>query len=157
MIVGLMFEGDDRRLIKLQAEHYRESLTVLINTVAKCYRAACQIASINIPENEWPTEWGIDLRTIQMAHDRLAAIWRHGVSNPEPALPLANATLPIPGELAAWLNWLRVEIERWVISDPELIRLCVCIFQNQNSDAGYAAETALHGLLGGQHGNIRWL
>lgn len=157
MILGASYAGDDEELMKLQFGHYWDALPVLIDTISKSYRNACAISGTVVPECGWPAEGGVDHRTIQGAHDVLAARWRHVVSPPEPSYSFGSVTSPARPELTDWLNWLRAEIRSWAVDSPELISLCVRIFQNQNTDAGYEAERQLQALLRGRYSEIVWL
>ena len=90
--------------------------------------------------------WGridrCDHRTLQGAHDLLAAVWRYRhdyirqreIPNLQPHEESAIESL--------WLNWLRGELLSW-IDHPHLVRSIQLILANQNKPAGYAAESRL--------------
>lgn len=157
MIYGASYAGDDMELMKLQFDHYWDAVRVLNGAIAEAYRNACSISGAVIADSGWPAEGGADHRTIQGAHDILAATWRHRVSPPEPGYDFGSAKISERPNLTDWLDWLRAEIRRWAIDCPELLFLCVRIFQNQNTDQGYAAERQLQGLLRGRCPHIVWL
>ena len=93
-----------------------------------------------------------DHRTLQIAHDLLAAVWRFRYE-----MKLRQFELPFeeqkplfeqprgdePAFMGHWLTWLQEEVDSW-IHDPERVRLVVTILRNQNQPVGYKAETALH-------------
>ncbi len=157
MILGQSFEGDDLALAKLQYEAYWEALRVLNEAVAKCFRNACHIAGSPVPQDAWPTIWEVDHRTLQRAHDRLAAIWRHSVNPPEPELAMKDKHFEQPKDIAAWFGWLREQVDNWALHDPEVIQLWVSVLQNQNSDPGYLAEDELCIALATRHPQIPWI
>ena len=141
MIVAPRFAGDDGiSLAKAQHDVYGDALAILIE---ECNRFA-RFAKTLLDDTEHD-DWGriesgnCDHRTLQAAHDLLAAAWRYGV--PQPILPLAKTTND-PSIETRWLNWLRRELSRW-IEYPHLVRSVHLILTNQNNQAGYAAESRL--------------
>lgn len=157
MIDGGRYAGDDKELMKLQFDHYWDALRVLSRTVAKCYFNACTISGLPVPETGWPLAEGVDHRTIQTAHDIIAAAWRHHVSPPEPGYDFESDLSTECRDLWSWLNWLSAEIRTWALERPDLIVLFVCVLQNQNNEAGYQAEETLCGYLRGHYSHIEWL
>lgn len=142
--------------MKLQFDHYWDAIRVMNIAVAESYCNACEISGVAVPDSGWPTDGVVDHRMIQSAHDLAATAWRHFVNPPEPAYVFTAPPVAGDRDVAAWLSWLRAEIRGWAMERPDLIALCVRIFQNQNVDAGYEAEDRLRGYLRGRYQHISW-
>ncbi len=100
----------------------------------------------------WEFVERFDHRTLQLAHDLLAAVWRFRYETKlrqyesplEEQKPLIERPRgDKPDFVGHWLKWLQGEVDSW-IHDAERVRLVVTILRNQNQPAGYKAETALH-------------
>jgi hypothetical protein len=129
MLVYDYFEGDDLQLAGQQHDCYGRALGVI---ASECLR---QIQSgrplLRDPAAETRAR-GFDHRTLQVAHDILAAAWRHAVS----ASPTGEKSME------SWLGWLALEVQSWT-QQPRLIFACSNILDFQNSDEGYSAEDQL--------------
>lgn len=91
----------------------------------------------------WGTINCYDHRTLQAAHDLLAAAWRF-----QDGGSYRQGKLPFEGEdsfdevQVLWLNWLHHEVDEWT-SRPHLVRSVQIIVSNQNKPLGYMAESKL--------------
>ena len=144
MIVGSFFENDDDRdLMHRQHDVYHEALAIILNTCNKLTRFAFRVLN----DSEHP-DWGniqrFDHRTLQGAHDFLAAAWRYSNDTRQGDLPFSNAASTPPPE-TRWLRWLETETFS-LIEYPQLVRSVQLILNNKNKPVGYAAEASL-GLL----------
>jgi hypothetical protein len=137
MICAPLYVGDDMELAAEQHDGYRVSFRVMLEQLADKHVAACQILDIPMDKDRWPRSWSVDHRTLQACHDRLAGAWRYHVSPPEPPLPMTELG---PRTMAAWLDWLKLEVQNW---GGEMTKLAITIIENQNQEAGYDAETRL--------------
>ena len=133
MIVGSCFEGDPTELARAQHDVYHEALRVIVSSVYTHARRAAEI--LDLPADHEPAE-ARDHRTMQVAHDILAAEWRFQteLSDMFGAKPRQS--------MYEWLEWLRFECDSWH-QTPEIVRLFLMVFENQNNEAGYDAEDAL--------------
>lgn len=157
MIVGKFFEGDDDSEIAWkQHDIYDQALGTIIQTCNHLTRFARSL----LDEKEhaaWGSIEDCDHRTLQGAHDLLAAVWRfrHDVRQaelllerrPEPLVPHTPENL--------WLWWLRGEIQSWVWH-PDLVRDVQLILANQNLPVGYAAESRLCLALLDRFSDVPW-
>ena len=104
--------------------------------------------------------WGAvncyDHRTLQDAHDLLAAAWRFqdGGSYRQGKLSFAGEA-PFDDVQVLWLNWLRHEVDGWT-SSPHLVRSVQIILSNQNKPLGYMAESKLCLDIFDRFSNIPW-
>jgi hypothetical protein len=97
-----------------------------------------------------------DHRTIQAAHDVLAAVWRYRTNSVQPGLPLGRTERDAPMGTQGWLPWLRAEVDGWR-NQPRLIALVLTILANQNNPPGYKAEEQLERLLRERHADVPWI
>ena len=140
MIVGLYFEGDDVEVALKQHGVYDTALGIVVSTCnLHTNRARSLLNSSDHPK--WGKIDRYDHRTLQFAHDLLAAVWRSRNDFRQASL--------LPGENRAldevqplWLDWLRNEIAGWSAL-PHLVRSVQLILTNQNEQPGYEAETQL--------------
>lgn len=149
MIIGGKFEGDDdTEVMWMQHEFYGKARGQIIQT---CNRLT--LFARTILKDRLHPEWGMisacDHRTLQDAHDIIAAAWRFRYDLRQAELPLdrnskyKNSRTPE----GIWYDWLRTELEGW-LWDAQLIRDVQLILENQNKPKGYAAEARLSlGLL----------
>ncbi len=141
MIVGSYFE-DDYAMDVAWKQHdvYGEALGII---VSRCNRLAR--FSITVLDDSGHEEWGrierFDHRTLQLAHDLLAAAWRFREDFQPRLLPFREAEPGVPAE-ELWLEWLRNEVKRW-IDRPEWVRSVQLILTNQNKPVGYLEECRL--------------
>jgi len=144
MIVGRMFEGfDDLEIAWRQHDEYEAALNVISTSCNDLAIFAHDLLKVTT-EPKWGTITKFDHRSLQGAHDLLAAAWRYEFLNPTPRLPLLPENQDFrsgPADMA-WLEWLRGELTSW-IKAPLLVRLVQNILTNQNQPLGYAAEAKL--------------
>ena len=152
MIVGTCFDGDgdvDTRIQWLQHDVYSEALGIISRTCQEHMRTAHAMLDY---WDGWEFIERFDHRTLQHAHDLLAAVWRfrYETKHRQYELPFEEQK-PLfegprgdkPDFAGRWLTWLQEQVDSW-IHDPERVLLVVTILRNQNQPAGYKAETALH-------------
>lgn len=137
MIVGDFFPDDNLDIAWRQHDVYRQALKILVTQTNRFARMARSV----LQDDDY-AQWGqvvrFDHRTLQSAHDLLAAVWRWAHINPK-----LGADEPTSHTIeGAWLMWLTDEVGSW-IDEPEFIRLFQIILSNQNEDIGYAAEAEL--------------
>ena len=141
MIIGSFFGGDeDKALANMQHDVYGYALRIIVRT---CNRfARFSIAVLNDTEHhEWGQVEECDHRTLQGAHDLLAAAWRYSNDSRQGTLPFPEeANMPTPE--TRWLEWLQAEISAWMDA-PQLVRSVQLILTNQNEPIGYLAESRL--------------
>jgi hypothetical protein len=158
VIVGKYFEGDDDTEIAWkQHDVYGQALGAIIQT---CNGLTLFAKALFHPEthSEWGTIESCDHRTLQAAHDILAATWRFRHDMRQAEFPLEKRPEPLvphtPDNL--WLWWLRGEIESWVWH-PQLVRDVQLILTNQNQPIGYASESRLCLALLDRFPDVPWL
>ena len=143
MIIAPQFQGDDgRSLANAQHDVYGDALLILIETCNRFARLARTLLD-DTEHNDWGRIDGRDCdhRTLQGAHDLLAAAWRYETSARQRKLPFAETRNDASVQIL-WLNWLRNELSGW-IDYPYLVRSVQVILTNQNNPVGYAAESRL--------------
>jgi hypothetical protein len=144
MIIAGCYEGDDDiEVMRQQHDVYDRALGIIIGS---CNRLT-MFARWLLDARDCP-DWGnvdrCDHRTLQNAHDILAAAWRFKHELRQADLPLeakremqASHT---PEKL--WLWWLQDEIDGWV-QHPSFVRNVQIILSDQNEPPGFLAETRL--------------
>ncbi|WP_420722796.1 hypothetical protein [Hwanghaeella sp. LZ110] len=157
MIVGTYYEGDDDMEVAWkQHDVYDQGVRTIIDSCNSLARFAKMLLD-DKSHDEWGTIERIDHRTIQPAHDLLAAAWRfrHDLRQSELRLERQPDTLVPPTHENLWLRWLRAEIESWVWS-PSLVRYVQLILTNQNQPIGYTAESKLALALIERFSEVPW-
>ena len=139
MIVAPKFDGDEGMdTAWRQHDVYGEALRIIVTTCNKHARFARRLL-----DDERHPEWGVvdgfDHRTLQNAHDLLAAAWRF--ENQQLELRFGPEG-PLDSIERTWLEWLRNEIAGW-IDAPRAARCVQLILTHQNQPVGYAAEAQL--------------
>lgn len=159
MIVGAYFDGDDDAEVAWkQHDVYGHALGIIVRT---CNLFALRARAL-LDDSDHP-DWGIveefDLRTLQVAHDLLAAAWRFRHDSRQFELFVevprglwacllidSGSPVRLHDPLAEvprrWLGWLREEVEGW-LDLPYLVRSVQLILANQNEPVGYLAESQL--------------
>jgi hypothetical protein len=153
MIVGDMFPDDNLDLAWKQHDVYREALEIIVQRTNRFCRAARHVLR-DERHSSWGTVVRVDHRTLQVAHDIVAAAWRWMDTWRNPELGYASRNYETLEE--AWLGWLREEVDGW-IDQPEVIRLVQVILSNQNEDVGYVAETKLGLILIDRFPSVDWM
>jgi hypothetical protein len=157
MIVGAYFDGDsDTEVALRQHGVYQKALGIIIESCNRIVRFSKSLLDVDSPD-EWGTISSCDHRTLQMAHDLLAAAWRfeHGVR--QSRLQLEPKLGPVEADTIEneWLSWLRDEIDGWRWR-PEIIRNVQLILTNQNQPVGYNAEGQLCLSILDRFHNVSW-
>lgn len=159
MLIRAYFDGDDDAEVALkQHDVCGVALGIIVRTCNLfALRARALLADTDHPD--WGTVDKFGHRTLQGAHDLLAAVWRFRhdakqfqlfveVRHPRWGRPLIDPGTPVrPHDPLAqvparWLNWLCEEVEGWMYL-PHLVRSVQLVLANQNEPAGYVAESKL--------------
>ncbi len=146
MIVGSRFEGDvDEEIWRRQHDVYREAVSAIREVSNRITRNAAALLGCEA-KSGWGNFDSCDHRTLQDAHDILAAVWRFRFDLRQGVLKLENEKktfLPLPTTPEGlWLLWLRDELSSWVW-EPTLVRSVQIILAHQNKPVGYVAEAKL--------------
>jgi hypothetical protein len=138
MIIGNFFDGDEHESLKIvQQEVYHQSIGLMIQL---CNRSSKHV--VPPPDLPYRESWGFidscDHRTIQLAHDLLAAAYRFKhVFRPDELKSIYGKYHD-----QRWRNWLFSELLSWKKS-PRLIEEFLIIMNNQNEPNGCQAEARL--------------
>ena len=154
MIVATFYHGDDdSALAWKQHDVYHDALAIIVD---RCNRyAAFAKAVLNDTDHEnWGRVFSFDHRTLQNAHDLLAAAWRFENDFRQGWLAFEIDQPAIRPE-ALWLDWLHAEVAAW-IDHPHLVRTVHLILANQNQPTGYAAEARLCLDIIERFANVPW-
>lgn len=151
MIVSEAFAGDSMPVAWHQHDVYGEAVSLIAR---ECQRKALKAAAILgvVPPSAAMMEGGVDHRTLQKAHDIVAAAWRFRENVAQTRFAL-DATAPLGME--DWLIWLGNEVATWD-HEPSLVRLVIEILGNQNSKSGYRAENQLTLALLNRFRDVPW-
>jgi hypothetical protein len=147
MIIARVFDGDNDHLTKhVQHDLYDAALTDIAFVCRDAYLRAARVIgaeddkiTLAIARIEL-----FDHRTLQAAHDHLAAYWRSLTGRTHPMLPGLFDAVAVGEE---WRRWLRREVGNWWVDFPELIRFVCGVLANQNTETGYLAEARVAALL----------
>ena len=138
MIIGNFFNGDDNYDLKIiQHDVYKDSIGLMISVCNSFSKCATPPADLPNPER-WGCIDRCDHRTIQFAHDLLAAAYRFKYVFRPDELKSTQGKF----HDKRWRNWLFSELLSWNKS-PHLIGHFLTIMTNQNEPDGYAAESRL--------------
>lgn len=141
-IVPLFDDDVDMEVAEKQHDVYGQALRIIVsqcNLYAEFARRLLNAAD----HAEWGTIEHFDHRTLQNAHDLLAAVWRFRHDCRQLLLPFVPTVEdPLDEAQSLWLDWLRREIAGW-IEHPDLVRLVQLILTNQNKPLGNMAEAQL--------------
>jgi hypothetical protein len=104
------------------------------------------------------SDWGridrFDHRTLEYAHDLLAASWRFRSNDRQARLPFVALDHPTRAE-SRWVSWLRREVEGW-IDKPYFVRWVQLILANQNQPRGDVAEAELCLAIMSSYSDVPW-
>ena len=156
MWVGSCFRGDsDNDVMWVQHGVYHQALGIITGTCQEYMNFAHRI--LDDRWEEWDFITRFDHRTLQNAHDTIAAAWRFRCLDAAKQMELSFDKEPggEPDFVSHWLNWLQGEVKSWKNS-PYLVRLVVKILRNQNEPAGYRAEADLNWELVLRYGDVPW-
>lgn len=155
MIVSSCFAGDEDSATKsMQHEGYSEALWIMVSICREHARDAAALLAVQVPQG-WINTNHIDHRTLQDAHNLLAAAWRSRATTIQPELELQRPSTGSVTARVGWLDWLRNEVGGWH-SRPRLVRLLLIIVANQNGPEGYTAEAALTAELRDRFFDVPW-
>ena len=140
--------------MSIQDDVYHEALGIISDTCQEYTNLAHRILD---RWDEWEFIERFDHRTLQIAHDTIAAAWRFlclpSLRQMEFSFDCEHAGSP---DFAGhWLSWLQGEVRSWKGS-PYLIHLTTKILRNQNTQAGYAAESDLARELVARYSEVPW-
>ena len=143
MWIGSFFEDDvDMKVAGKQHDVYWQALRIIVSQ-CNLYAEFARSLLDDADHVEWGTIERFDHRTLQHAHDLLAAVWRFQHDYRQLQLPFVDTDKdPLDEVQALWLDWLRREIAGW-IHYPERVRLVQLILTNQNKPPGSMAESQL--------------
>ena len=158
MIVAPRFrdDTDDEAQLK-QHDTYGYALRTIIEVADKYAEFAKKLLG-----DEKHPDWGlkhraeIDHRTLQEAHDLLAAAWRYQHAFRRQLTLSFPENRPDEPTEVLWLRWLRAEIESWS-ERPDMVRYIQIILTSQNDDKGYEAERALATAIKDKFYEAPWL
>ena len=156
MWVGSCFRGDsDKVVMWMQHDVYHEALHIISGTSQEYTNFAHRI--LDDRWDEWEFIDRFDHRTLQDAHDTIAAAWRFRClpSVRQMGFPIDGDHEGDPNFVGHWLNWLQEEVRSWKNS-PYLIRLVMRILRNQNKSEGYRAEADLKMALIARYEDVPW-
>ena len=156
MIVGSCFRGDsDEEVMLLQHDVYYQALGIISGTCQEHTNLAHRI--LDDRWDEWEFVNRYDHRTLQRAHDTIAAAWRFRClpSVRQIKLPTDHEHEEVPDFVGHWLDWLQAEVQSWK-DTPYKIRLVIKILRNQNKPAGYRAEADLNWELIVRYDDVPW-
>ena len=139
MYVIPIFEGDvDMEVASKQHDVYPQALGII---VSKCnlYTEFARSLLNDADHPEWGTVEYFDHRTLQHAHDLLAAAWRFRNDFQQGVLPFVDKK-SIDEVPTLWLDWLRHEIAGW-IDYPHRVRLVQLMRRNSPSTSSTGLRT----------------
>ena len=140
MWVAPLFDDDvDMEVAWKQHDVYSDALWTIVSQCNRYTEFARRLLD-DVDHTEWIAVDSFDHRTLQHAHDLLAAVWRF--RNNLRQSELFADTDSVNEVQTLWLDWLRREVAEW-IDYPDRVRLVQVILANQNSPLGYIAESEL--------------
>ena len=178
MITSPLFKGDNDEEVQWQQRSvYRNALRTIVsecNRHARFARAILPPAIRAVLHDSQHADWGkaekFDPRTLQNAHDLLAAAWRFRfrfdlrqlklrLEHPDTPIDTLKPQIhwvvdPLSPQLH-WLWWLARETETW-IDEPWFIRLVLLILSNQNEAVEYQAEYELRISIINKFPDVPW-
>ena len=152
MIVGEYFPDDDLTIGWLQHDVYGQALGIIVN---KCNHYTRFAKAVLEPEgySSWGTVGTFDHRTLQEAHDLLAAAWRF--QHIQGQIQKTIFDDPKEDVQTLWLHWLQDEVAQW-IHQPQIVRDVQLILENQNKPLGYQAESRLRSAILERFFDVSW-
>ena len=153
MIVGTYFDADNdttTAIAWIQHDVYWDALRIIVGACRDHVKSALLLLDQKWPK-EWETDFSYDHRTLQVAHDFIAAAWRYR----EPKMPLFLQVTDKDLIASEWLSWLRREVDLWS-DQPNIVRNIMTILGNQNVDVGYRAEDCLARALLLRYADVPW-
>ena len=155
MIVACYFDGDDdAKTAWEQHDVYWDALRLIVERCRDHVNFAIILLELQWPER-WATDFSCDHRTLQRAHDLLAATWRFRTNSIQLALPFDGKRAGAKERMQTWFSWLRAELSAWQ-QQPQLIALVMTILAEQNCEPGSQAEDELAALLQRRFADVPW-
>ena len=155
MIVACFFDGDDDQQTAWEQHGvYVDALQLIVGGCRAHVTFATTLLDLPWPKC-WPASGSFDHRTLQRAHDLLAAAWRFRTDVAQPPLPFDGRPASADDRMGAWLDWLRADLSAWQ-QQPRLIALVMTILAEQNTEAGYLAEDELAASLQRRFDDVPW-
>lgn len=144
MIVGYAFPGDDNKDLKwVQHDAYGSVLDYWFRECRGRYLYAERLLAVRTPLGEQiETLKGFDHRSIQDAHDVLAAYFRRDIYTGQPNLFEPQQPLTSGFMLDQWWHFVRREIEA-LLDEPTVTRLFLEACVNEKEAIGAGANGAL--------------
>ena len=155
MVVKDYFYGDNDpsfRVSWIQHDAYQEALRLIVCGCVEHIRSAFMLAFEDYPK-KWDHSVKYDRRTLQLAHDVIAAAWRFECLKTE--LPLFFQTDHEDVIYFKWFAWLQNELSLWR-DQAAIVRNVIIILGNQNVENGYRAEDLLTQALVRRYLNVPW-
>ena len=135
------FDGDvDMEVANKQHDVYGQALGIIVRQ-CNLYAEFARRVLDDADHSKWGTVESLDHRTLQGAHDLLAAVWRFRNDFRQSELPFVDKNF-LDEVQQLWLDWLRHEISNW-LHRPKRVRWVQLILTNQNKPLGYIAEAQL--------------
>lgn len=155
MWVADYFQGDNDPSTKIswiQHDVYSDALRIMVDGSLSHIRAAYSLMRYEYPDN-LDRFRRFDHRTLQLAHDVIAAAWRYHCIKTE--MPLFFHTDRISRTANRWLTWLQTEVSLW-FDQPDIVRNLIIVLANQNIENGYRAEDLLTKALVKRFWSVPW-
>lgn len=155
MWVANYFHGDNDPSTKIswiQHDMYSDALRIIVDGSLSHIRAAYSLSGHSCSDNLSRFR-KFDHRTLQLAHDVIAAAWRYHCLKNE--MPLFFHTDQISSIANRWLTWLQTEVSLW-FEQPDIVRNLVIVLANQNGEIGYRAEDLLTKALVERFRSVPW-
>jgi len=157
MFVGSRFPGDTNdTLMKVQSDLYGELIGVLYGHPRERYLGACRLLQSDSElGKKVETETTFDHRTLQGAHDHIAA-WFRFLQNDKGSRTLFESEESYRERLASeWRSVFESEV-RGLSEDDEFVRAVLTAAAFSNPDkAGCAAESRLDDILKERYGVMK--
>ncbi len=163
MIVAPCFDDDSVEVAWLQHDVYGQALDIIVRECRDSARQAAAILGLASP----PCVEGdltYDHRTLQDAHDLLAAAWRYRANAAQRELDFKQDVPARDTDLMdRWLRWLTDEVRSWrdpptlAPNDAVLVRSVILILQNQATPIRRQYEENLLAGLAWRFSDVPWL
>jgi hypothetical protein len=149
------FHGDNDPSAKvswIQHDAYHSSLRLIVSTCLNHMKSAFMLVGQDYPK-KWDGVFQFDHRTLQLAHDLVAAAWRFECLQTE--MPLFFQTDREVVIERKWRAWLKNELGLWR-DQAAIVRNVTIVLDNQNVENGYRAEDLLTQALVRRFSAVDW-
>jgi hypothetical protein len=149
------FHGDNdpsARVSLIQHDAYQSSLRLIVGACLNHMKAGFMLVGQHYPK-KWDGVFQFDHRTLQLAHDLVAAAWRFECLQTE--MPLFFQTDREVVIERKWKAWLKNELGLWR-DQAAIVRNVTIVLGNQNVENGYRAEDLLTQALVHRFDNVDW-